>query len=186
MKPHPQRKSPRLKGYDYTSDGAYFVTICTQERYLLFGNVVNSEMRHDSLGALARHHWLDLPNHFDTVELDYFVVMPNHFHGIVVINNYLYEKVETGLTPTTNPIVGDAPVRPTKTKYPTLGLIIGSFKAAVTREARKQNIFTGKIWQRNYHDHIIRDEDDLNRLRQYVVYNPAKWEEDRFYRETNL
>ncbi|MEO1287788.1 MAG: hypothetical protein AAFV93_08460, partial [Chloroflexota bacterium] len=105
MKPHPQRKSPRLKGYDYTSDGAYFVTICTQERYLLFGNVVNSEMRHDSLGALVLHHWLDLPNHFDTVELDYFVVMPNHFHGIVVINRGIFASADgIDAVPTTDSV----------------------------------------------------------------------------------
>lgn len=84
----PQRKSPRLKGYDYSSEGMYFVTICTYQRDLIFGDVVDGEMELDKLGKIVQWHWFDLPSHFPSVDLDMMVVMPNHIHGIVAINHY--------------------------------------------------------------------------------------------------
>lgn len=156
MKKFPQRKSPRLKGYDYSQSGGYFVTICTYERYYFFGDVLNGEMQYDPIGQIAMDCWQEIPEHHPTVELDYCVVMPNHVHGILVLND----------------------------NSPKLGTIIGTYKAAVTRKVRELQILD-RIWQSGYYDHIIHDEPDLNRIREYVFYNPAKWEKDRYYAETN-
>lgn len=100
--------------------------------------------------------------------------MPNHVHGIITINHYADTNV------------GMRSIASAKSKQPALGTIIGTYKAAVTRKARKTINFTDRIWQSSYHDHIIRKEESLNRLRQYVMFNPAKWEEDKFYKETYL
>lgn len=147
----PQRKSPRLKDYDYSQSGAYFVTICTYKRAYIFGGIHNQEMQLNQLGELVYESWLDLLNHFSTIELDAFIVMPNHVHGIV------------SMTQDGSP----------------LGVIVGTFKAAVTRNSRL--FFPDKIWQSRYHDHIIRNEHELTHIRRYVLHNPEMWEEDTFY-----
>lgn len=163
MKPLPQRKSPRLQGYDYSSDGMYFVTICTYQRELMFGDVFNGEMQLSDIGELAEWHWNDLPNHFSSVELDMFVVMPNHVHGIIIITD------------------GMDAIPTVQSKRPTLGTIVGTYKAAVTRQARRKLNFMSRIWQSSYYDHIIRKESNLSYIRRYVLYNTAKWEEDGFH-----
>jgi REP-associated tyrosine transposase len=181
-KPFPQRKSPRLQGYDYSQSGAYFVTICTYQRQLFFGDVIEDEMRLTALGELAAWHWQDLPNHFSHIDLDSFVVMPNHVHGIVLITDDM-DVVPTkppNINVGTQSIVSDA-IQSPPAKRPVLGTIIGTYKAAVTRKANRQLSFEGRIWQGRFYDHIIRNETSLNKIRQYVIYNPAKWDEDRFY-----
>ena len=154
----PQRKSPRLAGYDYASEGVYFVTICTHQRQHLFGDVRDDTMILSKLGNLVQEIWLSIPSHKSNVILDDFVVMPNHFHGLIVLD----------------------------TDAPLLGTIIAHFKSAVTRTARQKNPLIDTIWQTRYHDHIVRNEEKLNFIRQYIQYNPAKWAEDTFYQETYL
>ncbi|MEL6524701.1 MAG: hypothetical protein AAFQ07_03230 [Chloroflexota bacterium] len=183
MKKLPQRKSPRLQGYDYSQSGAYFVTICTHRKDYLFGDVVNDEMQKFRLGDIAEQRWYDLPNHFEQVVLDGFVVMPNHVHGIIFIMDASADSVNTDTidrVPTeAREHVGTASMPSAR---PKLGTIIGTYKAAVTRYANRiLDDPPSKIWQSRYHDHIIRNEADLKRIREYVLYNPQKWESDTFY-----
>jgi putative transposase len=152
----PQRRSPRLKGYDYAQMGAYFITICCYQRFHLFGQINDGNMQLSDEGQIALERWFALPQHHSNIDLDVFVVMPNHIHGVIIL-------LET--SPTS-----------------TLGTIIGSYKSSVTRHIR-QAIHAPDlmIWQARYHDHIIRNPADLERIREYVVYNPMRWESDIFY-----
>jgi len=189
------RRSIRLKGYDYSSPGAYFVTLCTQNRKCLFGQVVNKEMQLNDMGRIAKKCWNEIPSHFSHVRLDEFTVMPNHIHGILIVtpvgaNNYspIGENILTpvrakNLSPLrTN---NHSPHRPQGTSK-TIGSIIRGFKIGVTKWCRKQNRQNipcsdtiKDIWQRNYFDHIIRDDKSLNRIREYIIQNPMQWEFDR-------
>lgn len=154
-KKYPQRKSPRLQGYDYSQSGGYFVTICTYQRNYLFGDVIEQKMRLNAWGAVAVDCWEAIPKHFSGVTLDLFIVMPNHVHGILFIQN-----------------TGGA----------SLSTIVGNYKAAVTRQINLQprKIEREPIWQRSFHDHIIRDDEMLGRLQDYVLHNPSHWQEDQF------
>lgn len=155
MKKYPQRKSPRLEGYDYSQAGAYFVTPCTYKRKHWFGEVTDGKMQRNATGQLTHEHILKIPSFYENVDIDYFVVMPNHLHIIVIISDM-----------------------PNIKRY-SLDHIIGNFKGGVTRNFHKKH--DAILWQRSFHEHIIRDETDLNRLRQYILYNPAKWAEDRYF-----
>jgi putative transposase len=172
-KPYPRRKSPRLKGYDYRQEGAYFVTICTAQRTPLFGDIVQNEMHLNTLGIVAHEELQSIPERWQTVDLDLLVVMPNHVHAIIVL-------VGTAFLPS-----ADNNIKETDTKngVPTLGHVLGSYKSGVTRIARQRQIIddSAKIWQVRYHDHIIRDERSLDFMRRYIVANPARWQEDTFY-----
>jgi len=172
MKTLPQRKSPRLKGYDYSQSGAYFVTICTHQRVHLFGEVIESDVVLNRAGEIVAERWFALPDHHLGIELDAFVVMPNHVHGIIVL---------VGTTPALSALDGtnadDAGIVPT-----VLGTVVGSYKSGVTRRIREAlNEPELRLWQTRYHDHIIQNESELHRFREYVVANPSKWGDDIFY-----
>lgn len=153
----PQRKSPRLKGYDYSQSGAYFVTICTHQRHHIFGTITDQIMGMNAAGELAAACWLAIPDHYPDVELDAFVVMPNHIHGILVL-------------------AGES------SRFTTqLGRVVNAYKGAVTARLRDQGLIEGVIWQTRYHDHIIRDEAGLNHIRTYIEHNSALWSEDSLY-----
>ena len=174
------RRSIRLQGYDYAQAGAYFVTVVTHGRECLFGEVVGGDMRLNNAGRVVEQCWRDIPRHFMHVALDAFVVMPNHVHGIVVITDSVgaknFSPLPDGVAASQTPFL--SPSR-------TIGSIIRGFKIGVTKWLRlNMNIPT--IWQRNYHEHIIRDEDDLCRIREYIVNNPLQWEVDRENPSTNL
>ena len=182
-----QRKSPRLRGYDYTRDGAYFVTIVTVNRLHLFGEITDGEMVLSPLGEVAAARWLALSKHHPNIELDAFVIMPNHVHGILVIT-HAEKPNNAGVVPTAHP-VGTRPAssggpntqnRPRGTAPGSLGTVIGSYKSGVTRIARQRGLIddAASPWQSRYHDHIIRNDPDLNRIRQYVLTNPARWTDD--------
>jgi len=212
------RRSIRLKGYDYSQAGAYFITICTQDRACLFGKVVNGEMQLNDAGRMVLAEWNMLPERFPHVVLDAFVVMPNHVHGIVVITNPAPDDTATtaptivgaGLVsapnagPMSAPNAGpmsapnDGPMsapndgattrttmRTTTRVVPTLGDIVGAFKSRVTVEYIRGvktsgwPPFRGRLWQRNYYEHIIRNERALNAIRQYIIENPRRWQMDR-------
>jgi REP element-mobilizing transposase RayT len=169
------RRAIRLQGYDYTQSGAYFVTICTHDRARLFGEVVDGAMALSRAGEIAQARWFALPHHHPNIELDAFVVMPNHIHGIVI-------NVGTGRALSTESAlsigVDNAGVVPTV----SLGTVIGSYKSGVTRRIREDRQQPElPIWQSRYYDHIIRNEQDLNRIRQYIDANPASWEADSLY-----
>jgi putative transposase len=171
------RRSIRLAGYDYAQAGAYFVTICTNKREFLFGEMVDGAVLLNELGAIAVDEWLRTATVRHRVSLDAFVVMPNHLHGIILITN---DDLHT-------PIIrrGDPPGRPYKPNRArgprpgSIGAIVGQFKAAATRRINAvRGTPVGPVWQRNYFDHIIRDEAELNEIRQYITDNPAAWETD--------
>lgn len=188
------RRSIRLPGYDYTQAGAYFVTICTHNRQCLFGAIVNSEMLPNHAGRVAEACWLAIPNYFPRVKLDAYVIMPNHVHGIIVIADH-DNGLNAGGHPESdlaNTNVGAkyfSPLQPsTAARQPpphrqrgtsqTIGSIIRGFKIGVTKWFRANTeIYT--VWQRNYYEHIIRNDISLQRIRQYIADNPLQWNMDR-------
>jgi REP element-mobilizing transposase RayT len=165
------RRSIRLKGYDYSSEGAYFVTIVTYHRDLLFGRIMNGEMSLNSLGKIADECWRAIPDHFPFVELGAYVIMPNHVHGIISITND-----GTGAA-MLRPEDGEEDPHKINVKPGSLGAIMRSYKSAVSYRANKEHNATG-IWQRNYYEHIIRDENALQRITDYIEANSSRWNED--------
>ena len=204
------RRSIRLKGYDYSRAGAYFVTICTHNRECLFGEIapvgatgrspqqstdrspqqstdrsprqtrpgandIHPEMILNEYGAIVQNEWIKTAEIRDEIELDEFVVMPNHFHGIVLI---IGRRGDRPVAPTIN-----RPVDPTTTPGPqpkSIGSLIAGFKSAATKRVNEMRNTPGaKLWQRNYYEHIIRNENELHRIREYIRNNPMKWTVDR-------
>ena len=162
------RRSIRLPGYDYRQAGAYFITVCTRNRTMLFGDVVNDEMRLNEAGRIAEKVWREIPDHFDNVDIDAFIAMPNHVHGIIVIT---YTHVGARHA---SPLH-----RPHRQSKPTLGTIVGSYKSTVTNQINRSRGNPGApVWQRNYYEHVIRNETALHGIRQYIIHNPAKWADD--------
>ncbi len=160
------RHSIRLKHYDYSQAGAYFVTICTKDKSCLFGEIVDGLMGLNHFGEVVQTCWNDLAKHYPHAESDVFVVMPNHVHGIIVLGDL--SDVRAGLKPA-----------PTVVKRCGLSEIIRAFK---TFSSRQINELRGRhripVWQRNYYEHVIRNENDLNEIREYIVNNPLKWDLD--------
>ena len=167
------RKRLRLQGYDYSFPGYYFITICTKGRICRFGEIKNGEMHLSQAGKIVEQCWHEIPVHFQNVRLDEFVVMPNHVHGIVVIRgNDIQEK-------NLNDNVGKRHAFSLpKRQHQKLPNIIGSFKSAVTKNVRHLAIETNFAWQTSYHDHIIRTENALANIRDYIFHNPLQWAED--------
>lgn len=173
------RRSIRLKEYDYTQSGAYFVTIVTYQREHLFGKVVNGVMRLNDWGEIARREWFKTAELRPYVELfeDEFVVMPNHAHGIIWNDGNVRAVVgaERRSAPTT------ALTQPNVTAG-SLGAIVRAYKSAVTYAINAARQTRGMVvWQRNYYEHIVRNDADLNRIRNYIVNNPLKWADDKLY-----
>jgi putative transposase len=165
------RRSPRLKGYDYCHAGAYFVTICTTGRECLFGEIQDGQMKMNDVGRMVEQCWLGIPGHFRHADLDAFVIMPNHIHGIIVL-------AETGEAknlslPEPGQIVQSKFHSPSR----TIGAIIRGFKIGLTTWCRK-NSDLYLIWQRNYFEHIIRDRESFWKIRNYIAGNPGHWAED--------
>jgi REP element-mobilizing transposase RayT len=185
-----QRHSLRLHDYDYTQDGVYFVTVCCQNRECIFGDVTGGEMQLNRWGEIVLNCWRAIPQHFAGVELDDFMMMPNHIHGIIVINRWTQEYLAKPKHALEN--VGARHALPLRNPEPhvpipasgrpiagSLGIIVGSFKSAATKRINEQRGTPGAtIWQRNYYEHIIRNEDSLNKTRQYIQTNPAQWDAD--------
>ena len=168
-----RRRSIRLRDYDYSHAGAYFVTICAWQRECLFGEVVDGEVRLNDAGWIVQKCWDDMPHHFSHVELDAFVLMPNHAHGIIVINGPVGARFIA-------PDYHDASVKQGAiNRAPTLGTIIRGFKARCTYAINQQRNNPGvPVWQRNYYERVIRDEAEWHAIRQYMIDNPIKWAED--------
>ena len=201
------RRSIRLKEYDYSRAGLYFITICCQDRNCRFGDITvgasladaqfadaqfadaqfadaqfadaqfadaqfaDARMILNEYGTIARDEWEKLPKRFPNVELDVFQVMPNHVHGIIVLNEP--PTVWAGAS-----WAGASPA-------PTVGHIIGAYKSLVAKACldicKSKNEMLGKLWQRNYYEHIIRSEPSYRTISDYIINNPAKWKEDKFY-----
>ncbi len=226
------RRSIRLKGYDYTQAGAYFITICCDDRICRFGEIVGAGFTpaqftpaqftpaqftpaqftpaqftparftpaHDGIGQpqnnimqpqrfaptmqlneygqIAYNEWVNLPERFPNFELDVFQIMPNHIHGIIILNEITHPQNNIG-----QPQYNTG--QPQGLPLPTIGDIVGAYKSLVANECLtifKNNDQTmGKLWQRNYHEHIIRDEQSYQRISDYIINNPTKWNDDKFY-----
>ncbi len=176
-----RRRSIRLKGYDYSQKGAYFVTICAHNRERLFGGIVDGEMRLNDAGYAVEKWWLELPHKFPLVKMDEYVIMPNHFHGIVVI---VGADLRVCPTPCINPkTLSDKHIKGEHVGSP-LHKMIQWFKTMTTNEyiravKRYELPFLhGGFWQRNYYERIIRNEQELNKIREYIINNPLKWSLD--------
>ena len=219
------RRSLRLRGYDYRQAGAYFVSITVQERLCLFGKVTGERMQLNEAGEMVKQVWQELPQRFPTIEMDQFVVMPNHVHGIIVINGhrpadsvpshsndipvgaplvgaryqaatravgsavgaplvgarYQAKRVPTRGTPTG----GRSGAATAKVDRVGLGDVIGAYKSLTTvqytRGVKNRNWppFHGRLWQRNYYEHVVRSDESLLKIREYILSNPARWAFDR-------
>lgn len=180
------RRSIRLRDYDYTQDGAYFVTICTAQRNNIFGDIQEGEMNLNTLGCVADDCWLAIPSHTSGVKLDHYVIMPNHVHGIIIINRSIHNAAVVGtqhavsLQNTTSPNVSTHSFKRPSTG--SLAAIVRSFKAATTRQINQlRQSPGGAVWQGRYYEHIIRHDADLTRIREYIRFNPARWAEDDYF-----
>ena len=197
-------ESTRLPNRDYGANGWYFVTICTKESIDYFGCVVSGQMQLSPIGEIAKQFWTDIPNHFQNTHIDSYVIMPNHVHGIVIIdrptdletrntNNVETQNTNNVETQNTNNVetrhgaslqtVGKTnkfgPLKPG-----SLPTIINAYKSSVTRWCRK-NGHDNFGWQPRYYEHIIRTDDSLDRIREYIINNPTKWDENK-NQPTNL
>lgn len=152
------RQSIRLQGYDYSQEGHYFITICTYRHLPLFGEIIKEEIKKNQIGDIVNRQWLQISERFKGVHLDVFVVMPNHIHGIISILE----------------------------SYPgqTIGKIIGAYKSLAANEyiklCKMNNLPVEKLWQRNYYEHVIRDEQDFSRIVDYIQNNPQNWNIDQY------
>ncbi len=185
------RKSIRLKDYDYAQQGTYYVTVCANDRKCVFGDVGNGKMVLNDAGNMVTHDWNQLPDRFPNIEMDEFIVMPNHLHGVIVIvgKHEITDDVGAPLVGALNDMDDRAGTRqraPIK-GAPTVGEIIGVFKSLTTNEyIRNVKInnwpsFNRQLWQRNFYEHVIRTESDLTRIREYIINNPTQWEDDEYF-----
>jgi putative transposase len=186
------RRSIRLRGYDYSRPGAYFVTICTYGRECVLGDVAAGAVRLNERGLIAREEWLRSAHARYEIELNAFVVMPNHLRAIVLIKDTGATGPDVGASDpvgATGPEVGAqglAPLHNTPLRRPSrsLGSFIAGFKMAVTKRINTLRGTPGaRVWQRNYYERVLRDDDELARARGYIADNPGRWAEDDYYRE---
>ncbi len=151
------RKTNRLRQYDYSKAGYYFVTLCIQNRVCLLGNVVNDQMILNHAGVMIENSWRQVSGDYDEVEIDSWQIMPNHLHGIIIL-----AEAGTGSTPSLSDVIGQF-------KSVTTNQYIGGVKH------HQWHPFDKKLWQQSFHDHVIRNDQDLNRVREYIHNNPLKW-----------
>ena len=163
------RRSIRLKEYDYSWAGWYYVTICTKDRECVLGEIRNDTVRLSRMGAAVQIFWQNIPNHFSSVELDDFVIMPNHIHGIIILNDKPRRGKHLGGSFRRGEVTSPLP-------EVSLGKVIAYFKYQSTKAINEeQGTPSAKVWQRNYYDHIIRNDADLFRIRTYLRNNPLQW-----------
>ncbi len=171
----PYRQSIRLKGYDYSQPGFYFITICTKNRAHVFGKINNGVMHLNEYGRVAKKEWIRTEGLRFNVIIDAYIIMPNHMHGIIEISHYGPQPVWA---------YRDMPVRKSfQSPSKNLGAIIRGFKSTVTKQINiKKGTPGSPLWHRNYYEHIIRNEDSLHNIREYIKHNPRKWDQDRFFK----
>jgi len=155
-----RRKRLRLREYDYSSVGMYFVTVCVRNHICLFGRVVEGVMRLNRLGAVVETAWYELRNHYPHVHLESFVVMPNHVHGIIALTDRTNSQAES-------------------IKRHPLSEIVRAFKTFSSRQINELRNKKEPVWQRNYYEHVIRNEESLNQICEYIETNPQRWQFDR-------
>jgi REP element-mobilizing transposase RayT len=182
--------SARLQNWDYRWAGAYFITVCTQNRLHYFGEIENGQMQLSPTGVIADILWHEIKNHSQNVELGEFVVMPNHIHGVLIItdDNANVDNVETGHALSLQSDNQSEPEQKTigQQRFQNIGKnsissIVGSYKSAVTKHANRLGF--DFAWQTRFHDHIIRDDKSFQHISNYIINNPANWQEDKFFNE---
>lgn len=186
--------STRLQNWDYRSNAAYFITICTQNREHFFGKIKTGKMILSEIGIMAEKYWMEIPNHFIGIELGNFVIMPNHIHGIIIINNPAAADVETlhcnvsiptidNVSPTIdnlpNPDQPKSKMASITPKPGSLSVIIRSYKSVVSNTAKIMLPDFG--WQPRFYDHIIRNARSYDNIQNYIQDNPKNWNNDEFY-----
>jgi len=181
-----RRRTIRLQGWDYSQEGVYFITVCSQNREYLFGEISHDSMQLNAPGTMVVEAWDSLPDRFPFMQLDARIIMPNHFHAIVVI-----PRGESCIHPSyTRPEQGEHKVRPygerpQGTSEGSIGRIVQGFKSITTQKFIKGvrecgwQPFSGKLWQRNYYEHIVRDEEEWQGISDYIAANPINWAMDR-------
>jgi REP element-mobilizing transposase RayT len=173
------RRSIRLAGYDYTQAGAYFITICTHKRQNLFGDIVNGEMILNEYGKIAANSWQELARHFPHITLGEWVIMPNHVHGIIVIGRGEAPADDQSTTTSSDNRRVLRPSPPNGTDPGSVGAIVQNYKSVASRKINKLRSTAGApVWQRNYWEHIIRNEQAYQRIANYIINNPAQWGAD--------
>ncbi len=172
------RRSVRLAGYDYGCEGTYFITICIHNRECLLGDIADGAMHLNEYGRIADAIWKQTPVLRPNVGLDAYVIMPNHVHGIVLITNDGRRSATHTSVPSSPDTSRGSNVWPLTSPSQTLGSIVRGFKSAVSSRITALRNDTSPIWQRNYHEHIIRNDADLDRIRSYIANNPLRWAED--------
>lgn len=196
---HPERKHIRLRNFDYTSKGQYFITICTNERECFFGNIESVRSSHvmtlNAVGEIANQYFQEISNHFSNALLDEFVIMPNHVHCILELNGNVGSRHVVTLPDNTgNPVETSHVMTLPENVVPprqqnqfgnpipsSVSVIIQQFKSSVKRWCNK-NDHEYFQWQSRFHEHVIRDSDEYQRIKQYIINNPANWNADKFYR----
>lgn len=176
------RRSIRLKGYDYSQAGVYFVTLVTYKRDQIFGKIVNGEMQLSKEGQVVAYHWNLIPAHFPAAELDKWVIMPNHLHGIIILRTGEASAAHDSGSSLSR-LADASPQRTIGTATGSLGAILQNFKSVSTRKINQVEASPGvRLWQRNYYEHIIRNETEWQRIRDYIQVNPLHWQEDQLHR----
>lgn len=205
------RRSIRLKGYDYSQDGLYFITICVHNMECIFGEIRNGEMTLNDAGEIAHKCWTEIPIHFPNTMLHEYVIMPNHIHGIIEFsrsnvgaknlspknqNNQgiTSETIENQMIDNSKSTINQSDVRENqednrakdfsplpRSPSKTIGSVVRGFKIGVTKWMR-QNTDIYNIWQRDYFEHIIRNEQSFQKISEYIKNNPAEWTDDKFYK----
>ncbi len=169
-----QRRTIRLREYDYSWAGWYYVTICTHNRVCFFGKIVDGQVLLNQVGRIVEEEWLKTPHIRPGIELDEYVIMPNHLHCILIIGDLCRGVLQY------------APTNGFRSPSQSLGAIIRGFKGAATKKVNVlQNTVSIPLWQRNYYEHIIRNDADLHRVRTYIQNNPLQWEVDEENPENN-
>ena len=168
MNPSVKRKNIRLRDYDYSQPGYYYVTICAKNKQKIFGKIIDSSrdgalphpvVELTRIGQILFNQWYELNNRYHNIAVEDLIIMPNHIHGIIIIKD-----------------------REEQSPSPTLGSIVGTYKSITTKIANRGDNLSGRIiWQGSYYDHIIRNEKELTAIRKYIEDNPAKWQEDHYY-----
>jgi len=168
--PRYDRRSIRLQNYDYTQNGAYFITICTHNRECVFGSVINGQMQLNEEGKIAELCWQHIPQHFPQSTLDEFVVMPNHIHGLIILDNSATLIRDQPAVPL---LAHEQFSKPVSGSIPT---IVRSYKSAVTKQINALwQTPSHTFWQRNYYEHIVRNLTEMEKIHRYIANNPASW-----------
>ena len=177
------RRSIRLKGYDYSLEGLYFITICCQNRICRFGTIENGKMVLNEYGINAHNEWVNTPKIRPNVELGEFIIMPNHIHGIIAITDrppIRRGELHSPLlnSPQRSFLMGECN-SPLRSPSQTVGAIVRGYKSSVTKQLGLLG-FNEKLWQRNYYEHIIRNDQSFQNITEYIITNPLKWDNDTF------